>query len=80
MHSFLIIYQSLPTGSTCQKIDPPPVIMPRIDFVKLLTILKWVTRNETQSTMCITHNNMNVDDSSHNRLMEDNYYRFELPL
>jgi hypothetical protein len=57
---------------SCQKIDPPPVITPRIDFAKPLTTLKRVTRDETQSTTRTTHNNMDVDDSGHSRLMEDN--------
>jgi hypothetical protein len=57
---------------SCQKIDPPPVITPRIDFTKPLTTLKRVTRDETQSTTGTTHNDMDVDDSSHSRLMEEN--------
>ena len=57
---------------SCQKIGPPPTITPRIDFVKPLTMLKWVTRDETQSTTGTTYNNMDVDDSTDTSLMQDN--------
>ena len=60
-----------------QKIDPPPIITPRINFVKRLNTLKRVTRDDTQSTTRTTDNNMDVDvddsgDSGDTSLMEHN--------